>query len=163
LFKPLSMAWKRQLLPILEIYADRLPGAFVEEKENSAAWHYRSADPEQAGFLAAELVDHLINLVSKTDLQVIQGSRVVEIIHAGVDKGSAALKWIIENDYDFILAVGDDATDEDMYRVLPEWAVSIRVGIAGTHAQYNIRNPAEVTSLLRSLVHPSSQSLKAIH
>ncbi len=162
LFKPLSVAWKRQLIPILETYADRLPGAFVEEKENSAAWHYRSADPDQAGFLAAELIDHLINLVSKADLQVIQGSRVVEVIHAGVDKGSAALKWIIENDYDFILAVGDDATDEDMYRVMPEWAVSIRVGIAGTHAQHNIRNNAEVISLLRSLVHPASQSLKAI-
>ncbi|MPZ75413.1 MAG: bifunctional alpha,alpha-trehalose-phosphate synthase (UDP-forming)/trehalose-phosphatase [Deltaproteobacteria bacterium] len=163
LFKPFSVAWKRQLLPILEIYADRLPGAFVEEKENSTAWHYRLADPEQAGFLAAELTDHLLNLISKTDLQVIQGSKVVEVTHAGVDKGSAALKWIIENEYDFVLALGDDLTDEDLFRVLPEWAVSIRVGIAGTHARHNLRNNADVIDLLQSLALPSSVSLKATH
>jgi trehalose 6-phosphate synthase/phosphatase len=161
LFKPFSVAWKRQLLPILEIYADRLPGAFVEEKENSAAWHYRSADPEQAGFLAAELTDHLLSLISKTDLHVRQGSKVVELTNAGVDKGSAALKWIIEKDYDFIMAVGDDLTDEDLFRVLPDWAVSIRVGIAGTHAQHNLRSDAEVIELLQSLARPSGVSLKA--
>jgi trehalose 6-phosphate synthase/phosphatase len=161
LFKPFSVAWMRQLLPILEIYADRLPGAFVEEKENSAAWHYRSADPEQAGFLAAELTDHLLSLISKTDLHVRQGSKVVEITNAGVDKGTAALKWIIEKDYDFIMAIGDDLTDEDLFRVLPDWAVSIRVGIAGTQAQHNLRSDAEVIELLQSLAHSSGVSLKA--
>jgi trehalose 6-phosphate synthase/phosphatase len=161
LFKPFSVAWMRQLLPILEIYADRLPGAFVEEKENSAAWHYRAADPEQAGFLAAELTDHLLSLISKTDLQVRQGSKVVEITNAGVDKGTAALKWIIEKDYDFIMAIGDDLTDEDLFRVLPDWAVSIRVGMAGTHAQHNLRSDAEVAELLQSLTQTSGVSLKA--
>ena len=161
LFKPFSVAWMRQLLPILEIYADRLPGAFVEEKENSAAWHYRSADPEQAHFLAAELTDHLLSLISKTDLHVRQGSKVVEITNAGVDKGTAALKWIIEKDYDFIMAIGDDLTDEDLFRVLPDWAVSIRVGMAGTLAQHNLRSDAEVAELLQSLAQTSGVSLKA--
>jgi trehalose 6-phosphate synthase/phosphatase len=150
LVKPLANAWKEQLLPILEIYTDRLPGAFVEDKENSVAWHYRPADPEQAGFLASELVDHLDSLIAKTDLQVIQGSKVVEIRHAGVDKGSAALQWLARNDYDFILAVGDDATDEDLFRAVPASAVTIRVGIAGTLARYNLRNSAEVIALLQT-------------
>ena len=151
IFKPLSDEWKRQLLPILETYADRLPGAFVEEKEHSAAWHYRLADPEQASFLAAELTDHFLNLISKTDLQVFQGNKVVEIRRAGVDKGAAALEWMRKDDYDFVLAIGDDTTDEDLFRVLPELAVSIRVGIAGTHAQHNVRSTAEVIELLHSL------------
>jgi trehalose 6-phosphate synthase/phosphatase len=150
LVKPLANAWKEQLLPILEIYTDRLPGAFVEDKENSVAWHYRAADPEQAGFLASELVDHLDSLTAKTDLQVIQGSKVVEIRHAGVDKGSAALQWLARNDYDFILAVGDDATDEDLFRAVPASAVTIRVGIAGTLARYNLRNSAEIIGLLQA-------------
>jgi trehalose 6-phosphate synthase/phosphatase len=151
IFKPLSDEWKRQVLPILEIYADRLPGAFVEEKDHSAAWHYRMADPEQAGFLGAELTDHLFNLTSKTDLQIFQGNKVVEIRRAGVDKGAAALEWMKENDYDFVLAIGDDTTDEDLFRALPDSAVSIRVGVAGTHAQHNLRNTGEVIDLLRSL------------
>ncbi len=33
LVKPLANEWKEKLLPILEIYTDRLPGAFVEDKE----------------------------------------------------------------------------------------------------------------------------------
>jgi trehalose 6-phosphate synthase/phosphatase len=143
--------WKGKLLPVLEIYADRLPGAFVEEKEDSVTWHYRMADPEQAELRAPELVDHLLNLTAKTDLQVVQGSKVVEIRRTGVDKGSAALLWLDHREYDFILGIGDDTTDEDLFKALPATAVSIRVGISGTHAQYNVRNCADVIDLLRSL------------
>ncbi|MGH7826921.1 MAG: bifunctional alpha,alpha-trehalose-phosphate synthase (UDP-forming)/trehalose-phosphatase [Candidatus Binatia bacterium] len=155
MLKPITSEWKRQLLPILETYADRLPGAFVEEKEHSIGWHYRLADPEQAGFLAAELADHLLNLTAKTDLQIVQGNRVVEIRNAGVNKGTAALDWMSEHHFDFILAIGDDATDEDLFRALPESAVSIRVGISGTHAHHNLRNIFEVIDFLRSLARAS--------
>ena len=151
MFKSLTNEWKRQVLPILETYADRLPGAFVEEKEYSAAWHYRTADPDQASLLAAEMTDHLVNLTAKTDLQVLQGSKVVEIRHAGVNKGTAALDWTSKDDFDFVLAVGDDWTDEELFRVLPDSAMSIRVGIVGTHARYNLRTAAEVIKLLKSL------------
>jgi len=159
--KPLSEEWKRQLLPILESYADRLPGASVEEKEYSAAWHYRLADPEQAEFLRAELTDHLLNLTAKADLQIFQGSKVVEIGHAGTDKGSAVIEWLAKDHYDFVLAIGDDATDETLFRALPESAVSIRVGVTGTHAQRNLRNVAEVADLLHSLADTYGPSLKS--
>ncbi len=154
--KTLGNEWKEQVLPILEIYTDRLPGAFIEEKENSAAWHYRLADPEQAGILAGELTDHLNHLIAKTDLQVIQGSKVVEIRHSGVDKGSAAQQWLGRNEYDFIFAAGDDSTDEDLFRVMPESAVTIRVGIAATHARYNLRHSTEVIALLESFAQNST-------
>jgi trehalose 6-phosphate synthase/phosphatase len=140
--------WKQELLPTLETYADRLPGSFVEDKEESVAWHYRLADPEQGELRAAELVDHLLNLTGKADLQVVQGNKVVEIRRAGVNKGNAAAFWMGNRSYDFILAIGDDATDEDLFSSMPESAVSIRVGISGTHAQYNIRSCAEVIDLL---------------
>jgi trehalose 6-phosphate synthase/phosphatase len=150
--KPLSSEWKRELLPILETYADRLAGALVEEKEDSVAWHFRMADPEQAALHAPELIDHLISLVGKTDLQVIQGDKVVEIRHAGINKGGAALAWISQDDYDFILGIGDDTTDEDFFRALPAAAFSIRVGMSATRAQHNIQSSAQVIELLRSLV-----------
>ena len=151
--KPFSQDWKRALLPILETYADRLPGALVEDKEESVSWHYRMADPEQAAMFAPELIDHLLSLTGKTDLQVVQGDKVVEVRHAGVNKGSAALTWTSQEDYDFILAVGDDTTDEDFFRALSGSAFSLRVGLSATHAQYNIRNSNDVINLLRDLVH----------
>jgi trehalose 6-phosphate synthase/phosphatase len=143
--------WKQDVLPSLETCADRLPGSFVEEKEESLAWHYRLADPEQAALRAAELVDHLLNLTAKADLQVVRGHRVVEIRRAGINKGNAAVAWIGDGGYDFILAIGDDTTDEDMFNSMPPSAITIRVGISGTHAQYNVRNCAEVFDLLLRL------------
>jgi trehalose 6-phosphate synthase/phosphatase len=158
--KPLSNEWKRELLPILETYADRLPGALIEEKEESLAWHFRMADPEQAALRAPELVDHLLALTGKTDLQVIQGDKVVEIRHAGVNKGGAALYWVSQDDYDFILGIGDDTTDEDFFKALPASAVSIRVGMSATHAQFNIPSSAQVIDLLRALVDASGKQSK---
>lgn len=159
--KPSSGAWKQQLLPILETYADRLPGAFVEEKDDSLAWHYRMADPEQAEQRASELTDHLLQLTAKTDLQIVQGSKVVEIRRAGVDKGSASLAWTGNGEYEFVLGIGDDATDEDLFKALPECAVSIRVGVSTTHAQYNLRSSAEVIELLRALAGTPQSAGKA--
>ncbi|HWO43160.1 MAG TPA: bifunctional alpha,alpha-trehalose-phosphate synthase (UDP-forming)/trehalose-phosphatase [Candidatus Eisenbacteria bacterium] len=155
MLKPMNAEWKRQLMPILETYADRLPGAFVEEKEHSIAWHYRLADPEQAGFVAAELFDLVLHLTAKSDVQVIQGNKVVEIRNVGVNKGIAALEWIGQEAFDFVLAAGDDATDEDLFRALADSAVSIRVGVSNTHAHYNVRSPSEVIDLLKALAQAS--------
>ena len=44
--------------------------------------------------------------------QVMQGSKVIEIRNAGIDKGKAALYFLSKADYDFVLAIGDDRTDE---------------------------------------------------
>lgn len=146
--KAAASEWKSEILPILDIYADRLPGSFVEDKEDSLAWHYRMSDPEQAQLRASELVDHLHNLTAKMDLQAVQGNKVVELRRAGVDKGGAAGTWVDGGEYDFILAVGDDATDEDLFKSLPMAAISLRVGMVGTHAQYNLRNSTDVLDLL---------------
>jgi trehalose 6-phosphate synthase/phosphatase len=149
--KNLTSEWKKKVLPIFEIYADRLPGAFVEEKEYSAVWHYRAADPDQASLLAAEMTDHLLKFTSQTDLQVFQGNKRVEIRHAGINKGTAALDWLSKRGSDFVLAIGDDSTDEDLFSVLPDSAVSIQVGFASTHARYNLRTADEAMDLLKSL------------
>ncbi|MBM2802784.1 MAG: UDP-forming alpha,alpha-trehalose-phosphate synthase [Deltaproteobacteria bacterium] len=154
--------WKPEIVAVLETYADRLPGSFVEEKEESVAWHYRMADPEQAELRAPELVDHLLNLTAKIDLQIVQGNKVVEIRRSGVDKGSAASFWLSGNKHDFVLAMGDDTTDEDMFKALPASAVTIRVGIIGTHAHYNIRNWAEVIDLLGALARTAEQPSTSI-
>jgi trehalose 6-phosphate synthase/phosphatase len=147
-----TVDWKPSLLPILQQYADRLPGAFVEEKEHSLVWHYRGADPEQARPLAAELADHLTHFTANINIQVLQGSKVVEVRNAGVNKGNAALRWLSAREYDFIMAIGDDWTDEDLFAALPESALTVRVGPANTRAQFNVAGPAEALELLQTLL-----------
>jgi trehalose 6-phosphate synthase/phosphatase len=148
----LPLDWKARLLPILEMYADRVPGAFVEEKEFSLVWHYRIADQEQGTAAARELADHLQAFTANIDLQVLPGNKIVEIRKAGVNKGAALQQWLAKNDFDFILVIGDDLTDEDMFTVLPPWAYSFRVGDTHTQAQFRVRNPTEVLELLAELV-----------
>jgi trehalose 6-phosphate synthase/phosphatase len=148
---PLANNWKSKLLPLMEMYVDRLPGSFIEEKEFSIAWHYRPCDPELASLRAKELVDYLVDFTSNINLQVLHGNKVVEVRCSGVNKGTAALAWLKNDKFDFILAIGDDWTDEDMFKVLPEKAYSIRVGISSTYARFNLYSYRDVIKLLKML------------
>jgi trehalose 6-phosphate synthase/phosphatase len=148
----LAVDWKNKVLPVLKTYADRLSGAFVEEKEFSLVWHYRAADPDQARAVARELTDHLLAFTTNIDLQVLRGSKVIEIKNAGINKGIAVQHWIAKGEFDFILALGDDSTDEEMFKVLPEWAYSIHVGSSHSRARFNLRDPGEAVQVLQELV-----------
>ena len=150
-FGPYNKEWKASLLPVLVQYADRLPGSFVEEKEYSIAWHYRAADPEHARSVATELMDNLVQFTANIEVQILKGHKVLEIRNAGVNKGGAAKYWISKCARDFILAVGDDWTDEDLFRSLPPESYSLRVGMTKTHARYNLRNPDQVYRFLSNL------------
>jgi len=149
---PDSKGWKSFLLPVLLQYADRLPGSFVEEKEYSIAWHYRGCDPDQARGIATELMDHLTHFTANIDVQVLQGNKVLEVRNAGVNKGRAAAHWISGSEHDFILAIGDDRTDEDLFESLPADAFSLRVGLAKTRARFNLRHPDDACEFLRQLI-----------
>ena len=153
--------WKSRIRPIVERYADRLPGAFVEEKEFSLVWHYRTADPEQSELLVGELKDLLVSMTANLDLQVLQGNKVVEIRLAGVNKGTAALQWIAEEQPAFILAAGDDWTDEDLFAVLPDTAWSFRVGITSSRARSNVRGCGDIVRILEQIAAIEMQTVSA--
>jgi trehalose 6-phosphate synthase/phosphatase len=143
--------WKRKLFPILEMYADRVSGAFVEEKEFSLVWHYRMAEPDQGRSVARELTDHLLIFTASIGLQVLTGNKAIEIRGAGINKGTAVQRWLAKTDFDFVLAIGDDLTDEDMFAVLPQWAYSFHVGATQTGARFRLRDPTEVLQCLGEL------------
>ena len=146
--------WKEKLLPLLEMYVDRLPGAFIEDKDFSLVWHYRAADPEQAMVVAREVADDLLSFTGNIDVQIVQGNKTVEIRNAGIDKATAAKFWLSKQDFDFILAIGDDNDDEDIFRILPAHAYSVRVGMARSGAQFNLREPWDVVKFLEALTSP---------
>ncbi len=152
LLKPLNSEWKHSLYPILKAYADRLPGAFIEAKEHSLVWHYRQADPEYAPLRAKELLDHITDFTANIDVQVLRGSKVIEIRNSGVTKGNAALMFLLQMRPDFILALGDDWTDEDLFRAMPDMAFTIRVGRAQSVARYNVRDFRGSRNLLREII-----------
>ena len=127
---------------------DRTPGSFIEEKQFSLVWHYRKADSELSTTRVRELTDELVNLTANLNLQILEGSKVVEVKNSGINKGRAALRWIAKEDWDFILAIGDDRTDEDMFEVLPETAYSLKVGLGSSMARFNLKSYRDVLFLL---------------
>jgi len=151
MIEPLKNDWKEQIKPILELYVDRTPGSFIEEKEFSLVWHYRKSDPELAEIRARELKDALLHLTANLKLEVLEGSKVIEIKDAGINKGRAALRWIQKEKWDFILAIGDDRTDEDVFAVLPKFAYSIKVGLSASQAKFNVDSQEDIRKLLREL------------
>jgi trehalose 6-phosphate synthase/phosphatase len=151
LLMPLTGEWKESLYPILRTYSDRLPGAFVEEKEFSLAWHYRQADPEYASLRARELIDQITEFTANINIQIIHGNRVVEIRNAGVNKGAAAMSFLSRKPYDFILAMGDDWTDEEMFKVMPPGAFTVKIGIAPSHARFNLADFNGARTILREV------------
>jgi trehalose 6-phosphate synthase/phosphatase len=151
-YQGMAMDWKDNIRPILNKFSERTPGSFVEEKSHSLAWHYRNAEPEMGSLRAKELIDALRNLLSATALQVLQGNKVVEVKPVDINKGKTALSWLDKQSWDFIIAIGDDWTDEDTFSVLPEKAWSIKVGfISYTKARYVIDSPSAVRELLQKL------------
>jgi len=149
--EPMSDEWKPRIRPLLEMFVDRTPGSFVEEKDYSLVWHYRAANAELAETRAVELKEALVSVVADLGLAAMDGNKVLEVKASNVNKGRAAHRWMGRDDIDFILAVGDDRTDEDVFDVAPEGAWTIKVGPGSTHARNSVRSVDDVRSLLAEL------------
>jgi trehalose 6-phosphate synthase/phosphatase len=148
-----DLEWKERVRSVLEQFARSAPGSFVEEKELAIGWHYRLADAEFGSWLANELVTTLDQLLAGTELAVLHGNRVVEVRYAWANKGEVAshLRSRVRRGA-FILAMGDDRTDEDMFARLPRSAWTIRVGSGSTRARFRLPNPPAANGLLALLV-----------
>ena len=144
--------WKAQILPILEMYVNRTPGSFIEEKDYSLVWHYRKVETGLGELRTSELATHLKYLASNINLEVLEDKHMVEIKNMEVNKGRAASQWLNKYSADFILAVGDDWTDEETFRVMPEFAYTIRVGNNPSSAKFNIVDYRQVRKLIKTLI-----------
>ena len=71
--------------------------------------------------------------------------RVFHLLYEGLDRVDLA-------EPPFLLAAGDDWTDEDLFRAMPEHAFTIKVGFATTAARHNVKSYIEVRALLNKLI-----------
>jgi trehalose 6-phosphate synthase/phosphatase len=151
LYAEIEDGWKEDIRKIMEYYVLRTPGAFIEEKHHSLVWHYRKVESGLGDLRMRELFSHLKYMARGHNLQVLEGNMVLEIKRPDINKGRAATAIMKDQEYDFVLAVGDDWTDEDTFKAMPKNAYSIRVGYAYTQANYNIKSVKQVRQLLTKL------------
>jgi len=150
--------WKQDIYPIMETFVDRTPGSLIEEKTFSLVWHYRKSPKGLGELRANELMNNLKYLAVDRGLQIQPGSKVVEVRNMEISKGRAAMTMIEQDNYDFIMGFGDDYTDEDLFKTLPENAITIKVGSNVSAAKFYMRNPAEVRKFLKELVEGVSET-----
>jgi trehalose 6-phosphate synthase/phosphatase len=147
-------SWKKTILPIFEQYTAMCPGSFTEEKIFSVTWHYRNAEEHQGYKCSREMISLINNVSNSLNLKLLDGKKVVEVLTNDVGKGNAVRKLFEHNSYDFILSIGDDATDEEMFEYLLHFtrAITIKVGEGATFARFKVDSINEVVTLLKQLL-----------
>jgi trehalose 6-phosphate synthase/phosphatase len=154
-----DLAWLPRVERLFRQVAREVPGTFVERKSASVTWHYRQAEPEYAAWRAKELLVAIEQLLHGMPAEVLLGHRVVEVRARGVNKGIYVTRLFPEgrSSRHFVLAVGDDRTDQEMYAALPAGAFSVHVGGSGVtpgslkRDQYLLESPGEARAFLREL------------
>ncbi|KAJ0311317.1 uncharacterized protein N0V96_009128 [Colletotrichum fioriniae] len=135
-----DMGWQAEVMACFQSFTDRVPGSFVERKRCALTWHYRLADPEQGIHMARECQKELESTVAqKWDVEVMAGKANLEVRPTFINKGEIAKRLVHTYNsapasekhpgpVEFVLCLGDDFTDEDMFRALN--------GLSGTEVQH---------------------------
>ena len=147
----LDVRWKDRIRPILERFEKRIPGSSIEEKETSLVWHYRRVDLNTGSIAARELIDTLTNLTANLELVVFIGNQSVEVRSSRVSKGAFYQSHLAGGSWDFILAMGDDWTDETLFSRLPGDSYSVRIGLSASTARFNVESTEDALALLERL------------
>ncbi len=146
-----SSTWNDEILGIMRHVVKKTPRARLEIKETSLVFHYRDVDVWLAEMRVSQLVNELLAPCLRRSLQIMKGNKIIEVKSGECTKGSEALRLIGRGDYDFVLAMGDDTTDEEMFAALPPQAITIKVGTPSAAAHYTIPGQEQALHFLAML------------
>ncbi|KAK3110096.1 threalose-6-phosphate phosphatase [Teratosphaeriaceae sp. CCFEE 6253] len=159
----MDMSWQTSVLETFEHFTTLTPGSFIERKKIALTWHYRQSEQERAAHMARECQKHLEQTVGKLyEVDVMAGKANLEVRPTFVNKGEIAKQLVagfVAEKPDFVLCLGDDYTDEDMFRVLdssrlpPEHVFAVTVGASSkqTLAKWHLLEPVDVISAIALL------------
>jgi trehalose 6-phosphate synthase/phosphatase len=155
----ISPKWKEEILPLLKRFTDETPGALIEEKTAGLAWHYRLADPALGSQQAKRLMQKLEAEHSQLPIEILPGSKVVEVRMKGVNKGLVATRLLAGCEKSCtVIAMGDDRTDEDMFAALPEDKITVRIGQGPSRARYRLSDTSVARLLLERLLEMGAEA-----
>ncbi|KAI9658686.1 MAG: threalose-6-phosphate phosphatase [Bathelium mastoideum] len=179
LTQQIDMGWQDRVAEVFGQWTEKVQGSFVERKKIALTWHYRRADPTYGAYQAIRCQQYLEEyVVPYWPVEVMQGKANLEVRPRLVNKGEIAKRLLREmrQDHcnssirdgevgsygespDFVLCLGDDFTDEDMFRALAisrlsgDNVFSVTVGASSkqTLARWHLLEPADVISVIALL------------
>ncbi len=144
--------WQDRLRPVLEQFVAATPGSRLEIKDASLAWHYRGAQREHGVRQAHELRMLLGTAFSNQPWGVHEGKKVIEVRLRAADKAVVAARLAAESETaSAIVVVGDERTDEDLFRALPPSSIRISVGSPSRYATHVVDDYRDVRRVLLAL------------
>ncbi|KAI9403168.1 hypothetical protein POPTR_001G383600v4 [Populus trichocarpa] len=121
----LNMEWVDSVKHVFEYFTERTPRSHFELRETLLVWNYKYADVEFGRLQARDMLQHLwTGPISNASVDVVQGSRSVEVRSVGVTKGAAIDRILGEivhsksmtTPIDYVLCIGHFlGKDEDVY------------------------------------------------
>ncbi|XP_073159454.1 alpha,alpha-trehalose-phosphate synthase [UDP-forming] 1 [Henckelia pumila] len=121
----LNMDWVDSVTHVFEYFTERTPRSHFERRETSLVWNYKYSDVEFGRLQARDMLQHLwTGPISNSSVDVVQGSRSVEVRAVGVTKGAAIDRILGEivhskaicTPIDYVLCIGHFlGKDEDVY------------------------------------------------
>jgi trehalose 6-phosphate phosphatase len=132
----------------LAAIAAEYPGVGIEVKPASVALHVRNASPEDA----QAALDKALSAARSWDAQITEGKAVIEFAVITTDKGQALDILRRREGASAAVFLGDDVTDEKVFRRLYGADVGIKVGPGETFAEYRVQSPEDVADALAFLL-----------
>lgn len=165
--------WKHVVEPIMQLYCETTDGSTIEAKESALVWNYKYADRDFGSCQAKELLDHLENVLANDPVSVKSGQFTVEVKPQGVNKGLVAERLLATMQRkgmhpDFVLCIGDDRSDEDMFEVITNASTTLclspvaevfacTIGQKPSKAKYYVEDSGEILRILEGLAAASEQ------
>ncbi|CAN1809194.1 Probable alpha,alpha-trehalose-phosphate synthase [UDP-forming] 7 [Linum perenne] len=163
-----DFGWFQIAEPVMKLYTEATDGSYIETKESALVWHHRDADSGFGASQAKEMLDHLESVLTNEPVSVKSGQYIVEVKPQGVSKGVVAERILTSmaergRQADFVLCIGDDRSDEDMFARIGNASTSphvfaCTVGQKPSKAKYYLDDTTEVINMLRALAEDSDPS-----
>ncbi|EXB54073.1 Alpha,alpha-trehalose-phosphate synthase [UDP-forming] 1 [Morus notabilis] len=155
----LNMEWVDSVKHVFEYFTERTPRSHFDPRETSLVWNYKYADVEFGRLQARDMLQHLwTGPISNASVDVVQGSRSVEVRAVGVTKGAAIDRILGEivhskamtTPIDYVLCIGHFlGKDEDVYTFFEPVLPVDTFGITRTKAADSVKLPCERKSSMK--------------
>ncbi|AQL00502.1 probable alpha,alpha-trehalose-phosphate synthase [UDP-forming] 7 [Zea mays] len=172
----LDFGWMQMAKPVMNLYTEATDGSYIEAKESALVWHHQDADLGFGSSQAKEMLDHLESVLANEPVSVKSGQFIVEVKPQGISKGIVAERILASvkergKQADFLLCIGDDRSDEDMFEniadiigrnlVAPRTALfACTVGQKPSKAKFYLDDTFEVVTMLSALADATGPELE---